>query len=138
MLCLLSSVSCRALSPPFSLFSNLLTPLLICSESAEARDARLTAYGLYLLWLLCESRLADFHAVVELLSAEDRASAYVAFSLRLEAFMMEGSYNKVLAARGVVPSQTYLPFLSKLEGTVREEVADVRKRERGRGGEACA
>ena len=51
--------------------------------------------GLHLLHLLVAARLADLHCEVESLTAEDRASPFIAFPLRLETYLMEGSYNKV-------------------------------------------
>ena len=50
--------------------------------------------GLYLIHLLVEARLAEFHSEVELLKSADRASPFIAFPLTLETFLMEGSYNK--------------------------------------------
>ena len=80
--------------------------------------------GLALIHLLTEARLADFHAEVELLRAGDRASAPIAFPLRLETFLMEGAYNKVLAARDAQPSAHFAPFMLRLADTVREQIAD--------------
>jgi len=104
-----------------------LAPLYRASpagESAAARDMRQHVVGLHLMHLLVEARLADFHCRVEALSEEDRASRYVALPLQLEGFLMEGGYNKVLAAAASGPSELYAPFLGKLEHTVRDDVAD--------------
>lgn len=51
--------------------------------------------GLLLIHLLTEARLSEFHSEVELLGPGDRETAPIAFPLKLETFLMEGSYNKV-------------------------------------------
>lgn len=51
--------------------------------------------GLYLMHLLVENRLAEFHSEVELLAPGDRESTFIAFPLQLETFLMEGNYTKV-------------------------------------------
>ena len=60
--------------------------------------------GLYLIHLLVEARLAEFHAEVELLTPEERAVPFIAFPLTLETYLMEGSYNKV---RGQTRTDTH-------------------------------
>jgi hypothetical protein len=80
--------------------------------------------GLNLLHLLTEARLAAFHAQVELLTEEDRASKYIAFPLKLERYLMEGSYNKVLAARSELPSAHFGAYMDRLSGTVRNSIAE--------------
>lgn len=85
-------------------------------------------HGLHLLHLLTDSQLAAFHAAVEVLAEEDKASAACAFPLKLETYLMEGSYNKVLAAAAgsggdAVPSPHYRPYLARLSGTVRDSIA---------------
>lgn len=97
--------------------------------------------------LLVEARLAEFHSDVELLvrGEDDRASPAVAFPLALEAYLMEGSYNKVgkfqpvrehsctttrsrvqiLAARNVMPSPEFFgPLVERLTLTVRDDIAE--------------
>lgn len=51
--------------------------------------------GLHLLHLLVDANLPQFHTEVELLSAEDKASPFVAFVTNLENCFAEGAYNKV-------------------------------------------
>jgi hypothetical protein len=65
-----------------------------CRLSGAAADSRRHVLGLHLLHLLVEARLAELHCEVETLSAEDRAAPTVAFPLKLENYLMEGSYNK--------------------------------------------
>lgn len=46
-------------------------------------------------------------------------SEYVRLVTQLERWLMEGAYNKVLAARKSVPDQSYAYFMEKLLATVR-------------------
>ena len=41
----------------------------------------------------------------------------------LEQYIMEGSYNKVVLAKGNVPAESYKYFIDILMGTVRNEIA---------------
>lgn len=66
-----------------------------CSEAPAAAEARRQVLGLYLAHLLVEANLPAFHAEVELLRPEDKASPYVAFVLQLENSFAEGAYNRV-------------------------------------------
>ncbi len=70
-------------------------PLYAAGASAPAREGWRLLTGLQLMHLLVEARLSDFHCRVEALNEEDIASAPIAFPLRLEAFLLEGGYNKV-------------------------------------------
>lgn len=65
------------------------------AAAPAAREGWRLLTGLQLMHLLVEARLSDFHCRVEALSEEDIASAPIAFPLRLEAFLLEGGYNKV-------------------------------------------
>jgi len=80
--------------------------------------------GLDLLCLLSQNRTADFHAELERLPADAAANnAYIRCPVRLEQFVMEGGYNKVLMMRDNVPAQSYAFFVDKLLSTIREEIA---------------
>lgn len=95
------------------------------TETPAATESRHHVFGLVLMHRLVSSRLPEFHALLEVLTpAERTTSPFIAFAVRLEAAMMEGSYNRVLAARASAPSPYYLPFLGRLDETVRSEVAD--------------
>lgn len=80
--------------------------------------------GLNLLHLLVENRLGDFHAEMELLGEDDFKNPLVQFPVRLEEWLMEGSYNKILSTSSETPSPLYAPFLTRLVDTVRDEIAD--------------
>lgn len=51
--------------------------------------------GLNLLFLLVQNRLAEFHSELELMGDTERADACVVFPVRLEQYLMVGSYDQV-------------------------------------------
>ncbi|CAI5711880.1 unnamed protein product [Peronospora destructor] len=69
--------------------------------------------GTRLLQLLVENRMAEFHNELELLPEQSRQDPNIAFAVKLEQYLMEGTYNKVLEARTNVPNP-YFPFFSML------------------------
>lgn len=79
--------------------------------------------GLRLLSLLVQNRIAEFHTEVELLPDAVLSTPEVAQVMQLEAWLMEGAYNKVLAARTSPASPYYITLLDRLATTVRDEVA---------------
>ena len=79
--------------------------------------------GLNLLRLLAQNRIAEFHTELELIPVEEHNNIYIKYSIQLELFIMEGSYNKLRNARSKVPANEYLVFTDMLMDTIREEVA---------------
>ena len=77
----------------------------IVSESGATGESRRLVTGLQLMHLLVEARLADFHCRVETLSEGDIAHPLIAFPLKLEAYLLEGRYNKVRGAPFFSPSE---------------------------------
>lgn len=53
-----------------------------------------------------------------------REDPNIAFGIKLEQYLMEGSYNKVLEAREQVPNPCFRFFLAHLLTTVRENLAE--------------
>ncbi|CAH0477626.1 unnamed protein product [Peronospora belbahrii] len=80
--------------------------------------------GTRLLQLLVENRMAEFHNELELLPEQSREDPNIAFAVKLEQYLMEGTYNKVLEARTNVPNPYFPFYLSQLLQTVRENIAD--------------
>ncbi|POM72307.1 26S proteasome non-ATPase regulatory subunit [Phytophthora palmivora] len=80
--------------------------------------------GTRLLQLLVENRMAEFHNELELLPEQSRQDPNIAFAVKLEQYLMEGTYNKVLEARTNVPNPYFPFFLAQLLQTVRENIAD--------------
>jgi len=98
-------------------------------------------FGLNLMRLLSENRIAEFHTELELLPqalsskqahskdgaahvSELLSSAPVAFSMRLEQDLMEGAYPRIERSRESMPHELFGVFLDRLMQTVRGEVAD--------------
>jgi len=80
--------------------------------------------GLNLLCLLSQNRVAEFHTELERLPANEvRDNVYIKHPVSLEQYIMEGSYNKVVLAKGNVPAESYKYFIDILMGTVRSEIA---------------
>ncbi|CDS40377.1 26S proteasome non ATPase regulatory subunit 8 [Echinococcus multilocularis] len=81
-------------------------------------------FGLNLLRLLAQGRLAEFHTEVERLSSEEiNANAYIKHPLSMEQYLMEGSFHKVFLSKGNVPSERYNYFIDILLDATRDEVA---------------
>lgn len=80
--------------------------------------------GLNLICLLSQNRTAEFHTELELLPAKViQENAYIASPVRLEQFIMEGSYNKVIDTKENVPAKSYSYFIENLLVTIRDEIA---------------
>merc|ERR1712080_519523 len=80
--------------------------------------------GLNLLCLLSQNRVAEFHTELERLPAKEvQNNVYIKHPVSLEQYIMEGSYNKVLLAKGNVPAESYKYFIDILMTTVRSEIA---------------
>ena len=80
----------------------------------------------YLLRLLAQNRIAEFHTELELIPTElQHSNIYIKYPAQLEQHIMEGSYNKVLSAKneGVFQKEG-MYFMDMLVDTVREEIAD--------------
>jgi len=86
--------------------------------------------GLYLLSLLSENRIGEFHTELERLDpallpvGQGEGNIYISYPVHLEQYLMEGSYNKVFLLKENVPADTYKFFVEKLLLTLREEIAD--------------
>jgi len=95
------------------------------SDILPASERKSPITGLYLLFLLGQNRIADFHSQVELISASEREkNVYISFPIHLESAIMEGGYDKVFAAQAQLPFPLYKFFMSTLLATVREKIAD--------------
>merc|ERR1711874_290655 len=80
--------------------------------------------GLNLLCLLSQNRVSEFHTELERLPADKiQNSVYIKHPVSLEQYIMEGSYNKVLLAKGNVPAENFTFFIDILLCTIRDEIA---------------
>eukprot|EP01067_Filipodium_phascolosomae_P001781 Filipodium_phascolosomae@DN213_c0_g1_i1.p1 len=79
--------------------------------------------GCYLLFLLTENRVGEFHTEVELWGVADK-NLYVKYAMDLERLIMEGNYNKVVEAAKVVPLPYYSFFIDRLLKTLQTKIGE--------------
>lgn len=113
-------------SVSFQRYVSQLKPYYAADPEAAARsELRPTILGLYLLYLVVENKLSEFHSEIELLSEADMGSREVAFAVGLEQNLMVGTYDEVLKAKEDMPSPEHFSFfISRLLDTVRETIAE--------------
>mmetsp|Transcript_15513 Transcript_15513/g.30632 ORF Transcript_15513/g.30632 Transcript_15513/m.30632 type:complete len:272 (-) Transcript_15513:39-854(-) len=87
-------------------------------------DKQFELQGLGLLSLLAQSKIAEFHTELELIPVDQWENPFIKFPIKLEQYLMEGSYQKVLSSVGEVPAPSYKRFVDKLSGTVRDSIAE--------------
>ena len=88
------------------------------SGSGSGEENRNKVTGLYLLLLLTQGRYAEFHSELEVLSTRARGNEeierdrYLGYPIKLERWLMEGSYDRVWKAMKSreVPSEEYGVF----------------------------
>ncbi len=74
--------------------------------------------------LLCLCRIADFHTELEQVPSDTlQNDPYIRCPVRMEQFIMEGSYNKVLMMKDNVPAESYKFFVDELLVTIKDEIA---------------
>eukprot|EP01091_Cochliopodium_minus_P006826 TRINITY_DN16800_c0_g1_i1.p1 TRINITY_DN16800_c0_g1~~TRINITY_DN16800_c0_g1_i1.p1 ORF type:complete len:253 (-),score=71.15 TRINITY_DN16800_c0_g1_i1:41-706(-) len=79
--------------------------------------------GLYLIGLLAQNKIGKFHTELELIPLDKHENIYISHPIKLEQYIMEGSYNKVFKSKSQVPADSYHIFMDKLLDTVREQIA---------------
>ncbi|ANB13502.1 proteasome regulatory particle lid subunit RPN12 [Sugiyamaella lignohabitans] len=81
--------------------------------------------GLYLLLLVSKNEIAEFHTELETLENAEN-DEYLAYPIRLERWLMEGSYDKVWKAitqKSQFPSPEFAILAESLVYTVRSEIS---------------
>ena len=73
--------------------------------------------------LLAQNKIGKFHTELELIPLDKHENVFISHSIKLEQYIMEGSYNKVFKSKSQVPAETYNTFMDKLLDTVREQIA---------------
>ncbi|KAJ9150986.1 26S proteasome regulatory subunit rpn12 [Coniochaeta hoffmannii] len=106
------------------------------SGGAVAERNKIT--GLYLLLLLSQSRYSEFHSELEALATREGGGSavdvegdrYLGYPIRLERWLMEGSYDRVWKAmkKGEVPCEEYGVFSEILTTQIRSEIASSSER----------
>lgn len=84
--------------------------------------------GLNLLRLMAQNRIAEFHTELELIAPSARSDKYINYPLRLENYLMEGSYSKMRDEKIAAPDGCFNWFVDMLMVTVREEIAACNER----------
>ncbi|KAK3903157.1 SAC3/GANP/Nin1/mts3/eIF-3 p25 family-domain-containing protein [Staphylotrichum tortipilum] len=103
---------------------------------AGGDDERNKVTGLYLLLLLTQGLYGEFHSELEGLAAargeEDgvEGDRYLGYPIRLERWLMEGSYDRVWKAmkEGGVPCEEFGVFSEILTSQIRSEIASSSER----------
>ena len=71
-----------------------------------------------------QNRVAEFHSELERLpDNEIQNNVYIKHPVRIEQYVMEGSYKIVLLAKGNGPAESFNFFIDILMDTVRNEIA---------------
>lgn len=73
--------------------------------------------GLYLLYLLSDNRIGEFHVELELLPEAVKSNLdnkFIQYPIRLEECLMEGNYHRVYSARDEAPLPMFLSFADVL------------------------
>ncbi|GIL61105.1 hypothetical protein Vafri_15489 [Volvox africanus] len=86
-------------------------------------SSEVSIQGLNLLRLLVQNRIAEFHTELELIPPEAQQDPAIMQPVQLEQWLMEGAYNKVLAASKQSASEVHNMLMAQLATTVRDEAA---------------
>ncbi|PVU85525.1 hypothetical protein BB560_006995 [Smittium megazygosporum] len=80
--------------------------------------------GLYLVVLLCENRISDFHVLIERLEGEAKENEYVEYAQGIEQCLMEGSYKRVYNSQTVAPAPAFRHLVdTRLLVAIRNDIA---------------
>jgi 26S proteasome regulatory subunit N12 len=106
----------------FERFFAQLRPYYFDYGLAESSRTNLIL-GLYLMYLLTQAKIGDFHTQLELLTPKQRSHAMIKFSVDLERDMNEGLYNRVWNACNKLPDPAFGHFANSLTDAVRHDIA---------------
>jgi|UniRef100_A0AC35FNG9 26S proteasome regulatory subunit N12 len=80
--------------------------------------------GLHLMFLLVKDKLSEFHMLIEQIDQHlQQTNPYIVTPVKLEQYLMEGAYNKVVLNEKTIPSPYYAMFIRILTDTVRGDIA---------------
>lgn len=103
--------------------SQAKTLYLDYSDHIEDSPRQSLMLALNLMRLLAQNRIAEFHTELELVPQEG-GGELTEFVLRLEQYLMEGSFAKLQQEVQKVPDSSFELFVKRLMETVRKELAD--------------
>jgi len=110
-----------------SLFEKSISQLkefYISNEIKKCTKNREKLMGLYLMYLLTQNRLSDFHVELELLNYDDLKNKFIAFPMNIEQYLIQGRYNKIINAKNDIPNDQYKLFLDEMKTTVRNQISN--------------
>jgi len=91
-------------------------------------ERKWTLLGVWLLHLLSQNRMGEFHTELELIAQADQQNLYIAFPVQLEKRLMEGTYNKVVSSDQELPHPSYSFFMAKLTNSARTKILECSER----------
>jgi 26S proteasome regulatory subunit N12 len=92
--------------------------------SPSANESKIKA--LYLLLLVAKNEIAEFHTELESLTANPEDDPFLSYPVKLERWLMEGSYDRVWRAitqKSQFPTPEFAILAESLVNTVRGEIA---------------
>eukprot|EP01028_Stygiella_incarcerata_P013641 TRINITY_DN828_c1_g3_i1.p1 TRINITY_DN828_c1_g3~~TRINITY_DN828_c1_g3_i1.p1 ORF type:complete len:294 (+),score=81.88 TRINITY_DN828_c1_g3_i1:125-883(+) len=81
-------------------------------------------FGLHLVRLLVQNRVADFHSELERIPEDLFSNAFVQYSIQLEQHLMEGVFHRVWKLREHAPSDVFVVMTDMFVETIRGEAAE--------------
>lgn len=81
--------------------------------------------------LMAKNRIGEFHTELELIPSASRSDKYIDYALRLEHYLMEGSYSKIREEKIAAPHELFSYFVDRLMDTMRQEIANCSERAYG-------
>ncbi len=108
----------------FDRLRRLLEPYYYDSVGLPPSEHSTEVTGLVLMYLLTENMIVDFHIEWERLRMKDtQRDKFLSTAFKLEQYMRQGNYSKVVEMRKDVPSPLYEFFTDRLVNTIQQEEA---------------
>lgn len=102
-----------------------VTPYYYDHTHLPASEHTCAILGLYLLFLLAQNRIGEFHMEIERIHPSLRESTLIARPIKLEQNIMEGSYNNVFATADDIPHPSFRLFMDMLlSSRLRDDIAE--------------
>lgn len=81
-------------------------------------------YGLHLMFLLATNKISEFRMFIERIDYNKRKTdPFLEVPIKLEHYLMEGAYNKMILTEKNLPTPYYKPFINKLKQSIQNEIA---------------
>ncbi|PWZ03296.1 putative 26S proteasome non-atpase regulatory subunit 8 [Testicularia cyperi] len=99
------------------------------SEGLPSSENKEPLWGLKLLRLLSSNQITAFHIALETIPPNLLSSTYIQHPVKLERWLMEGSYSKVWRlSREQPPKEEYAFFVDQLLHMIRTEIASCEEK----------